>query len=140
MTEPKYKSAIARALFETDEPISVVGLIRLGDEAVQSLHEGKWISGRYPDNIRVDRNTHFASTDAAGVHAHVYGRRDRDNALVVVRADGSKSHNRGGLLHKTDAEALRGIGFDIPADNLVEVFLLARAPGLILNEAFAGIA
>ena len=58
---------------------------------------------------------------------------------MVVRADGSKSHNRGGLLHKTDTEALRGIGFDIPADNLVTVFLLARAPGFIPNEAFASV-
>ena len=139
MSEPVYKSAIARALFETDEPISIVGVID-PDDGIQSLQEGKWISGRYPDNIRVDRNTHFASTDASGVHAHVYGRRDRDNALVVVRADGSKSHNRAGLLHKTDAEALRRVGFDIAPDNLVEVFLLPRAPGLILNEAFAGIA
>ena len=138
MIEPKYKSKIALALFPPDEPISIIGVIDASD-GMQSLQEGKWMSGRYPDNISVDRNTYFSSTDALGMHAHVYGRRDRDNALVVVRADGSQSHNHGGLLHMLDVEALRGIGFDIAADNLVEVFALARAPGLILNEAFARI-
>ena len=135
MTE--WKSAIAQAIFGRKVAITIVGVLR-ADLVRQVLDEGKWINGRYEGNIRVDRDTHFSSTDANGVHAHVYGRRDRDNALVAVRLSGGKSHNLGGKLHKGDADALRRIGFAIPSSNLVEWMVVKRAPAVLLREQLRG--
>ncbi|MDQ0448126.1 hypothetical protein [Methylobacterium aerolatum] len=118
------------------EQITIAGRI-LSDDRFQVLHEGKWVNGRYEKNIRIDRNSHFASVGADDIHAHVYGRRDRDNALVAVRLNGRMSHNTGGRLHQADADVLRSLGFNIPADNIVETFLVATAPSFILNEAIA---
>ena len=117
------------------EEITLLALTR--DDEAFALYEGKWISGRYKNNIRIDRDTHLHSVDGDGRHAHVYGRRDRDNALVVVRADGSKSHNRGGILHKADAAALRAQGIDVPENGLVEYHayssLIAGGPELLVE-------
>ena len=129
------KRSIFQAITQGDhEPVTIVCRITATDE-LQLLYEGKWVSGRYDGNIRIDRNTHFDAVDASGVHAHVYGRRDRDKALVAVRLDGTKSHGLGGRLHDKDADTLRRHGFKIPADNIVEILLLPRAPDMLLNEA-----
>lgn len=89
--------------------ISIVAMIS-GDDKLHLLREGKWVDGRFDKNIRIDRDSHFASVGSNDIHAHVYGRRDRDNALVAVRLDGSKSHDLGGHLHRDDADALRALG------------------------------
>ena len=75
------------------------------DASLQALVEGIWIDGRYKGNIRIDRDTHFSDAGEKNQHAHVYGRTDRDNALVAVRQSGESSHNLRGRLHKDDAEA-----------------------------------
>jgi hypothetical protein len=80
------------------------------------LYEGKWVDGRFQDNIRIDRATHLLSGDQ---HAHVFGIKGK--LIGVVNFDGTKSH--GGepfKLHKKDAEALRQRGFAIPRNNIVE--------------------
>lgn len=102
------------------------------------LDEGKWVDGRYARNIRIDRDTHFDTADDDAMHAHVYGRKDRDDALVIVRRNGSSSHGRKGELHAADADALRARGFVIGDDNLVEWVEIPHARRLVLSEAFAG--
>lgn len=108
------------------EKLPLVRILAVDQEGigVQRLDEGKWIDGRFEGNIRIDRDSHFASVDEKGVHAHVYGRTDRDNALIAVRLDGSASHGLKGKLHKDDAGALRQRGFKIPRDRIVEYELL----------------
>lgn len=102
------------------------------DGQLLQLNEGTWINGRYERNIRIDRDTHFSDADENGRHAHVYGRTDRDNALVAVRQTGTSSHGLKGKLHKADADALRQRGFGIPKDNIVEYLDLPRASEIIL--------
>jgi hypothetical protein len=123
-----------------DEPPQIqIVAIRRGDE-ILALREGKWIDGRYDANIRIDRDTHFSDAGPEGVHAHVYGRKDRDNALLVVRRNGASSHGLKGTLHKDDADALRARGFDIGPDNIVEWIAIADATDLdmLIESIVAG--
>ena len=114
--------------------ISVVALERPNE--LLRLDEGKWIDGRYDRNIRIDRDSHFSDADDNARHAHVYGRHDRNAALVVIRQDGSSSHGRPGTLHKRDADALRAQGITVRDDNIVEWFEIERGDGLeMLLEA-----
>ena len=102
-------------------------IIVLGDGSVE-LYEGrKWVSGRFDKNIGIDQPTHGAGQE----HAHVYGR--KNNQIVVVNIDGTSSHNTKGRLHDKDADALRGRGYTIKADNIVEWTLLADQPQLLLG-------
>src|ERR1700693_6000906 len=79
----------------------------------ECLREGKWVSGRLQDNIRIDRATHLLSGEQ---HAHVYARKGK--LLGVVNFDGSKSHGGDSFkLHEKDAEALRQRGFKVPGNN-----------------------
>jgi len=128
-----FKSTIATVLY--GPTIRVVGII-YEDDRLLALDEGKWVNGRFDRNIRIDRNTHFHSTDANGLHAHIYGRRDRDKALVAVKFDGSKSHGLGGKLHPDDAEALRGQGFNIPRGNIIEFVVVEVPDSQVLLEQF----
>jgi hypothetical protein len=82
----------------------------------QVLEEGKLVSGRFPRNIRLDQATHLQGDGQ--LHAHIFGR--KGNELGVVNLDGSASHSSKFKLHDKDADTLRGLGFVIPADNLVE--------------------
>lgn len=84
--------------------------------SIQTLEEGKWIDGRFPSNIRIDQPTHLGGDGQA--HAHVYGR--RGNEIGVVNFDGTPSHGTKCELHPQDANALRGRGFSVRADNMVE--------------------
>lgn len=80
----------------------------------ERLDEGKWISGRFPSNIRLDQPTHGAGQP----HGHVHGRKGEE--LVIVNLDGTGSHGTKGRLHDKDANALRSRGFSIRQDNVVE--------------------
>jgi hypothetical protein len=96
-----------------------------------SLQEGKWISGRYDRNIRVDLPTHFQGLQGQK-HASVYGR-NRRNELVVVNLDGTASHGKKGRLSLDDAEALKAQGFKIRDDRMVEWTVVQNAPQLLLG-------
>ncbi|MCC2977166.1 hypothetical protein LK533_10840 [Sphingomonas sp. PL-96] len=52
------------------------------------------------------------------MHAHVYGR--KGGQLAVVNANGTGSHGSKGRLHPRDADALAKQGFNIRADRIVE--------------------
>jgi hypothetical protein len=80
------------------------------------LFEGKLVSGRFPRNIRIDQATHLHGNGQA--HAHVFGR--NNDEVGVVNRDGSGSHGTKVKLHDKDADTLRGLGFAIPPDNIVE--------------------
>lgn len=82
----------------------------------QRLDEGRFLSGRFDRNIRIDQPTHVAGNGK--VHAHVLGR--KGNQIVVVNIDGTGSHGSKGILHSKDAEALRAQGFTIRDDRIVE--------------------
>lgn len=93
----------------------------------QMLQEGKWISGRFENNIRIDYATHGAGQ----THAHVYGR--KGDEIGVVNLNGSASHGAKCKLHDADADALRARKFEIQAGNLVEWLVLERQPILLLG-------
>jgi hypothetical protein len=102
-------------------------LIVSEDFSVELLQEGKWISGRFPDNIRIDLATHGAGQ----THGHVYGR--KGNELLAVNVDGTASHGTKGRIHDRDAAALRGRGFSLRADNIVEWLSVGTWPQLLLG-------
>lgn len=86
------------------------------------LNEGKWVSGRFPGNIRIDQATHMAGQGQ--VHGHVHDRKGRQ--LVVVNLDGTGSHGSKGILHPKDADALIDRGFTIRADRIVEWWVVVE--------------
>jgi hypothetical protein len=92
------------------------------------LREGKWISGRFDRNIRIDRPTHLHG--AGQDHGHVFGR--KGDELGVVNFDGTSSHGTRMKLHDRDADALRLHGFDIRMDNIVEWLVLSTSSKPIL--------
>lgn len=115
-------------------PIVTIVAIDIAGEC-EMLVEGMWVDGRYKNNIRIDRDTHFSDAGSRNRHAHVYGRTDRTDALVAVRQSGKASHGKRGILHKKDAEALRARGFDIPASGIIEwVELPFDADAVLLVE------
>lgn len=91
------------------------------------LHEGKWISGRFDRNIRIDHPTHGIGQ----THAHVLGRKRQK--LVIVNVDGSGSHGSKGRLHRRDADVLRAHDFKIPDSNIIEWILLPEQPLLLFG-------
>jgi hypothetical protein len=93
----------------------------------ERLDEGKWISGRFPSNIRLDHPTHGAGQ----LHGHVHGRKGEE--LVIVNVDGTGSHGTKGKLHDLDAEALRSRGFSIRPDKIVEWIVLDVRAKLLLG-------
>ena len=98
--------------------------------AFQRLDEGKWVSGRFDRNIRIDQPTHLAGDGK--VHAHVLGR--KGDQVVVVNIDGTGSHGTKGILHPRDAAALRAQGFGVRDDRIVEWTVLPDAgPELLLG-------
>lgn len=98
----------------------------------EMLVEGIWVDGRYKNNIRIDRDTHFSDAGEANRHAHVYGRTDRNDAIVAVRQSGEASHGKKGILHKKDADALRARGFAIPNNRIIEWVELPLDPDVNL--------
>lgn len=100
--------------------IEVVLVTDMETEEVYLIEEGKSVSGRFDWSLRVDQPSHGTGQ----VHAHIFGR-NRNKQIGVVNLDGSVSHNHApGKLHKKDADALRGLGFSIPANNIVEFKIL----------------
>ena len=93
----------------------------------QLLKEGKLVSGRFENNIRIDQPTHGMGQR----HAHVSGRKGHE--YVVVNVDGSASHKMKGRIHDKDADKLRELGFSIPSNNIVECELIDRRPELLLG-------
>ena len=98
------------------QPIDAVFLVHPDLQRFRVLEEGKLTSGRFPRNIRLDQPTHLQGNGQ--LRAHVFGR--RGNEIGVVNLDGSVSHGSKFKLHDEDADTLRGLGFAIPSDNLVE--------------------
>lgn len=98
-------------------------------DAFDLLREGKWVSGRFDDNIRIDHATHGGPGQT---HAHVLGR--KGNEIGVVNADGTGSHGTRCKLSDEDADALRARGFSIRDGNVVEwVVLEGNQPVLLLD-------
>lgn len=87
-------------------------------DAAEVLQEGKWVSGRFEKNIRIDQPTHGVGQ----VHAHVLCR--KGNEIGVVNFDGSSSHGTKCRFSDADADALRAKGFKIRPGNIVEWVLL----------------
>lgn len=79
----------------------------------KSLDEGRYISGLFQGNIRLDK-AHAAGQD----HAHVTGRVGTKE--IVVNLDGTSSHGTRGRLSKKDAAALANAGYNIRKDRIVE--------------------
>ncbi len=94
----------------------------------ERLDEGKWISGQFPDNIRIDQSTH---THGVGkLHGHVHDR--KGNEIVAVNFDGTASHSSKGRLSHADADALRKRGFNIRQDRIVEWWTLPKTDSMQL--------
>ncbi len=93
----------------------------------ERLDEGKWVKGRFDNNIRIDQPTHGTGQ----THAHVYGR--KGDEIGVVNLDGSSSHGTKCLLSDADASALRNRGFTIKAGNIVEWIILPAQPQILLG-------
>lgn len=93
----------------------------------QVFNEGMWVKGRFPQSIRIDQPTHGAGQ----THAHVYGR--KGDEIGVVNIDGTPSHGAKMRLSKDDADALRGRGFNIPLNRIVEWISLGQYGQLLLG-------
>ncbi len=97
------------------------------EDGEEPLYEA-WISGRFDRNIRIDAGSHLPGADK---HAHVFGRRGEE--ILAVKFGGGTSHGKKGKLHQDDADALRARGFSIPANNLVEWFVVGGARQVLLG-------
>lgn len=115
MTKAKTLLETINDVLEKDR-LPQLTIVRWEGGELQQLDEGRWISGRFDRNIRIDQPTHLQG--AGQPHAHIYGR--KGNELGVVNLDGSPSHGTRCKLHDKDADELRNQGFDIPDDNIVE--------------------
>jgi len=128
-------TAAYRNLIETIEDIldreRVFDEVAVFDAATDEAHridEGKWIPTGTSDTMRIDHATHGAGQ----THVHIYGR--KGNQLGVVNIDGSGSHGTQMRLSKKQASVLRGHGFKIRKDRLVEwVLRPAWTRGLLLG-------
>jgi hypothetical protein len=103
-------------------------LVTEDGNAFELLREGKWVSGRFDGNIRLDHATHGAGQ----THAHVMGR--KGNEIGVVNVDGTASHGTRCKLSDEDADALRARGFKIRDDNIVEWVLIDGEQPMLLPE------
>ncbi|CAM2158195.1 conserved protein of unknown function (plasmid) [Pararobbsia alpina] len=99
------------------------------NQVLETLREGKWITGRFAGNIRLDQPTHLHGDGQP--HAHVLGR--KGNELGVVNLDGTASHGSKFKLHDKDAAALRARGFNVSPDNLVEWMSISIMPQVLLE-------
>lgn len=112
------------------DSLDAIYLVSENMQDFKLLQEGKLASGRFPRNIRLDQPTHLQGDGQ--LHAHVFGR--KGNELGVVNYDGSGSHGSKFKLHDKDADTLRGLGFAIPPDNIVEwTICVDEGPALLLG-------
>ena len=102
-------------------------IITTDSASLDQVHEGRWISGRFDRNIRIDP----ASYGAGQTHGRILGRNGAE--LGAVNIDGSSSHGTKMVLHGSDADALRQRGFDIRPGNIVEWFALSEQPLLLFG-------
>jgi hypothetical protein len=102
-------------------------IVSTDGETAEVLQERTWITGRFERNIGIDN----AKAGSGRESAHVLGRRGKE--LVVVNLDGTGSHGTQGRLHDKDAAALRAKGFNIHPGHLVEWYVLADAPELLVG-------
>lgn len=102
--------------FKEFSELTVLGSVVVTPDGLHGeiLHEGKWISGRFDRNIRIDQPTHGVGQP----HAHVLGRKGEE--IGVVNFDGTSSHGTRCRLSDQDADALRARGFQIKVGNIVE--------------------
>lgn len=108
---------------------AIEGLLLSADnENFERLDEGKWVTGRFEDSIRIDHPTYGAGQ----THAHVYGR--KGDEIGVVNLDGTASHGTKCRLSDDDAAALRDRGFTIKAGNIVEWVFLGKGSQLLLES------
>ncbi|NUX59291.1 hypothetical protein [Paraburkholderia youngii] len=111
-------------------PTTLEGVFLLAqNQVLEALQEGKWITGRFEANIRIDQPTHLHGDGQP--HAHVLGR--KGNELGVVNLDGTASHGSKFKLHDKDAAALRARGFDVSPDNVVEWLFISTMPLVLLE-------
>lgn len=110
-----------------DLPVVTEVAITCDGSTTEVLHEGKWISGRFDRNIRIDQPTHGVGQ----IHAHVLGRKGEE--IGVVNFDGSASHGTKCCLSNDDAAALRKRGFNIQQGNIVEWVMLTGKYRLLLG-------
>lgn len=108
------------------DTIDAIFLSENGTDA-QVFNEGMWVNGRFPQSIRIDQPTHGVGQ----THAHVYGR--KGDEIGVVNIDGTPSHGTKMRLSKDDADALRGRGFNIPLNRIVEWISLGQYGQLLLG-------
>jgi hypothetical protein len=89
-------------------------------ERLAQLHEGHWMRGWFD---RVDEVGE--ATDAGPpTQAEVYGR--NGELQVAVNLEAALGQGSKGKLRHSDADALRDLGFKIPADGIVEWVALER--------------
>jgi hypothetical protein len=91
------------------------------------FNEGMWVNGRFPQSVRIDQPTHGVGQ----THAHVYGR--KGDEIGVVNIDGTPSHGTKMRLSQDDADALRGRGFKIPVNRIIEWLSLGQYGRLLLG-------
>ncbi|WP_299005908.1 hypothetical protein [uncultured Caulobacter sp.] len=121
MTDMRDLMKIVDDCFPEDLP-EITGVTIKDGDGWLTLNEGKWISGRFPDNIRIDQPTHLAGQGQ--IHGHVHDRKGRE--IVAVNLDGTSSHGRKGRLHPDDAAALEKRGFQIPKDRIIEFWVIGQ--------------
>jgi hypothetical protein len=104
----------------TGLPVVEELIIIVDGDCYETLTEGKWIIGRFKNNIRIDRPTHGAGQ----VHAHILVLGRRGNELGVINLDGTASHGTKMVLSQEDATALQARDFVIPPNRVIEWFMI----------------
>lgn len=116
-------------LLNSDEFLETLDeiLVSKDNKTFERFDEGKWVNGRFDNNIRIDQPTHGAGQP----HAHIYGR--KGNEIGVVNWDGSASHGTRCRLNALDADALRARGYKINTGNIVEWLVLSVQPDILFD-------
>ena len=86
-------------------------------ESVKPLHEGRWVEkGVKKGSVRIDQPTHGIGQ----THAHLYARNGDEYGVVNIDGTGSHKTKKNSRIQDDHADVLRGAGFSIGPDNLVE--------------------
>ncbi|QND70816.1 hypothetical protein [Tardiphaga robiniae] len=121
------KPTKAKSLLELLQPLLAIPadeIFIVKNGTYQHLEEGKWIAGDFPNEIRIDRNTHMRTGEK---HAHIHDR--KGNERYAVTFDAKPSHGTKSFrLSDGQADALRKEGFNIPKNRIVEASLIWSGP------------